>query len=129
MFAQRHQELFGIVALCGTSYGRLDWRLDIQVVSRSVGQQAIPRFLLALQTTDGLKHLEADYTVLKDVCLQLEAALAESCSTRSWRFLCVFHRYPLLMVDLLVCTLNPRILLYKLMLSALCKNVKLQSGC
>ena len=30
MFAQRHQELFGIVALSGTSYGRLDWRLDIQ---------------------------------------------------------------------------------------------------
>jgi hypothetical protein len=30
MFAQRHQELFGVVALSGTSYGRLDWRLDIQ---------------------------------------------------------------------------------------------------
>ncbi|KAG0588194.1 hypothetical protein KC19_2G223900 [Ceratodon purpureus] len=91
MFAQRHQELFGIVALSGTSYGRLDWRLDIQVASRSVRQQAIPRFLLALQTTDGLKHLEADYSVLKDVCLQLEAALAESRSTRSRRFLRVFR--------------------------------------
>ena len=30
MFAQRHQELFGVVAVSGTSYGRLDWRLDIQ---------------------------------------------------------------------------------------------------
>jgi hypothetical protein len=30
MFAQRHEELYGVVALSGTSYSRLDWRLDIQ---------------------------------------------------------------------------------------------------
>jgi hypothetical protein len=63
----------------------------MQVASRSVRQQAIPRYLLALQTTDGMKHIEADYSVLKDVCLQLEAALAESRSTRSRRFLRVFR--------------------------------------
>ncbi|XP_024394901.1 uncharacterized protein [Physcomitrium patens] len=91
MFTQRHQELFGVVALNGTSFSRLDWRLDIQVASRSLRQQATPRYLLALKTTDGVKHIEADYSVLKDVCLQLEAALAESRSTRSRRFLRVFR--------------------------------------
>jgi len=54
-------------------------------------QQASPCYLLALQTTDGMKHIEADYSVLKDVCLQLEAALAESRSSRSRRFLRVFR--------------------------------------
>lgn len=59
----------------------------LQVASRSVRQQASPRYLIALQTSEGVKHIEADYSILKEVCLQLEAALAESRTAHSRRFL------------------------------------------
>lgn len=91
MYSQRHKELFGVVLLSGRSYGRLDWRLDIQVASRSVQHQVTSRFLLAIHDTDGLQHINADYGTLKDVYLQLGAALAESSSTRSRKFLQVFR--------------------------------------
>jgi len=91
MYLQRHKELFGVVLLSGTSYGRLDWRLDIQVASRSVQHQVTSRYVLALHNPDGLQHMKADYGTLKDVCLQLGAALAESSSTRSRQFLQVFR--------------------------------------
>eukprot|EP00164_Ancoracysta_twista_P003480 GFYU01004642.1.p1 GENE.GFYU01004642.1~~GFYU01004642.1.p1 ORF type:complete len:207 (-),score=41.24 GFYU01004642.1:31-651(-) len=64
------------------SYKDLEWRLDIDIASRSLRSQVEPRFLLNLQTEDGdgaqqSELLQADYQSLRNVCSELETALAE----------------------------------------------------
>ncbi|CAK9232819.1 unnamed protein product [Sphagnum troendelagicum] len=86
LLTERQEELYGEILSSVASYRNLNWRLDIQVASRSLQQQSRPSYLLALATSNGVKHMEADFSVLKEVCAQLEAALAESRSAYSRRF-------------------------------------------
>lgn len=83
-------------------YRKLEWRLDVQVASRSLRNQATPSFLLNLSTscnngtptnndtstaeTKSL-HLEADYATLKAACAELEQAVAASSSMHSRRII------------------------------------------
>lgn len=72
------------------SYVGLDWRLDVQLASRCLRQQANPSFLLRLETTnpDPISHtLECDFANLHHVSEQLQAALAQVKTTHSKRIL------------------------------------------
>ncbi|KAJ7544759.1 hypothetical protein O6H91_09G092000 [Diphasiastrum complanatum] len=98
-FSQRAHEIRSMVSvpiLYVPSYQRLDWRLDVQIASRSLLNQSHPSFLLKLSTKSfhsrdrfqvgaisrehkekHVKYFEADYVTLKRICEQLEQALAE----------------------------------------------------
>ncbi|CAM6083626.1 unnamed protein product [Calypogeia fissa] len=92
------REVISVMILQSPTYQGLDWRLDLQVASRSLRNQSVPTFLLKLSTRparlslvkrttkkidaqleqpDEL-YLEARYVTLKAVCSQLELALAEA---------------------------------------------------
>lgn len=115
-FTQRFREIRGLVAvprLNVPSYRKLEWRLDVQLGSRSLFNQAEPSFLLRLslnrehvggalafagkqsqsktpnkeRTEKDDIYLEANYSTLKTICSQLEQALAERRSSRSRRML------------------------------------------
>jgi len=115
-FTQRFGEIRGLVAvprLNVPSYRKLEWRLDVQLGSRSLFNQADPSFLLKLSlnrehvggapafvgkqsqskalnkeiTEKDVIYLEANYATLKTICSQLEQALAERRSSRSRRIL------------------------------------------
>eukprot|EP00250_Pteridium_aquilinum_P012803 c20954_g1_i1 orf=312-950(-) len=75
------------------TYEKLEWRLDVQVASRSLRNQATPSFLLHLLTRSNnvdpsddkekdmnSSLMEADYKTLKEVCAILEQAVAASSS-------------------------------------------------
>lgn len=80
------------------TYEKLEWRLDVQVASRSLRNQATPSYLLHLLTrssnVDSLGDkgkdmesflLEADYATLKAACASLEQAVAAGSSMHSHR--------------------------------------------
>eukprot|EP00249_Psilotum_nudum_P013145 c24178_g1_i1 orf=371-1015(+) len=81
-------------------YQKLEWRLDVQVASRSLRNQFSPSFLLKFSTSAGdraslmegqtrskaessVAFLQSNYLTLKAVCSKLEKALAESKSIHS----------------------------------------------
>jgi len=115
-FTQQFQEIRGLVAvprLNVPSYRKLEWRMDVQLGSRSLFNQAEPSFLLKLslnrehaggaptfvgkqslskalnkeRTEKDVIYLETNYATLKTICSQLEQALAERRSSRSRRIL------------------------------------------
>jgi hypothetical protein len=66
----------------GLPYFRdMDWRLDIELASRSLHKQAKPVFVMKLNTIQNgdvkSQHLQTDYTNLKHIREELEAALEE----------------------------------------------------
>lgn len=110
--SQRFGEIRGLVAvprLNVSSYRKLEWRLDVQLGSRSLFHQTEPSFLLKLslnrehvggvpsfggkqsqskalnneRTEKKVIYLEANYATLKTISSQLEQALAERRSRRS----------------------------------------------
>uniref|UniRef100_A0A0D6RAB5 COMM domain-containing protein n=1 Tax=Araucaria cunninghamii TaxID=56994 RepID=A0A0D6RAB5_ARACU len=115
-FTEQFNEIRRLVAvpkLNVPSYRKLEWRLDVQLASRSLLNQAEPSFLLKLslnpihvggaplfidkqsqlkvqnneRTERDVIYLEANYATLKAMCNQLEQALAERRSRRSRRIL------------------------------------------
>jgi len=67
-------------------YHSLEWRLDIQLGSRSVRNQTEPLFLLKLNTTNttedsntptSTRYLQTDFVNLKNLTTELESALQE----------------------------------------------------
>jgi len=88
-------------------YKNLDWRIDVQLASRSLRHDATPSFLLELQTcgpniiltsnegkeiqkqkeTTQIHCLQSDYANLKHICSELEKALEQSKSVYARRLL------------------------------------------
>eukprot|EP00470_Lotharella_oceanica_P000812 CAMPEP_0170167522 /NCGR_PEP_ID=MMETSP0040_2-20121228/913_1 /TAXON_ID=641309 /ORGANISM="Lotharella oceanica, Strain CCMP622" /LENGTH=198 /DNA_ID=CAMNT_0010405585 /DNA_START=15 /DNA_END=611 /DNA_ORIENTATION=+ len=64
-----------------SSYKSLSWRLEIETSSRSLHHEVKPSFLLDLKTERmGEPHselMQCDYSVLKNMCNELELALSE----------------------------------------------------
>mmetsp|Transcript_34281 Transcript_34281/g.66788 ORF Transcript_34281/g.66788 Transcript_34281/m.66788 type:complete len:199 (+) Transcript_34281:34-630(+) len=64
-----------------SSYKSLSWRLEIETSTRSLHHEVKPSFLLELQTEKmGEPHselMQCDYSVLKNMCNELELALNE----------------------------------------------------
>ncbi|GAB5362605.1 hypothetical protein AAMO2058_000812000 [Amorphochlora amoebiformis] len=62
-------------------YKNLNWRLELEMSSRSIHHNIKPSFLLELQTQDGSECkselLECEYSVMKNITSQLEIALKE----------------------------------------------------
>lgn len=67
-------------------YKQLEWRLDVQIASRSMRHEAVPSYLLKLTTQKGTNKagstseteehwMQADYPVLLQWCQQIETAL------------------------------------------------------
>jgi len=74
------------------TYKALDWRLDIQVASRSLRNEAAPSFLLQLstETSEGKKDshiMQADYATLLKWERQVVLALQEASSTNTCRMI------------------------------------------
>jgi hypothetical protein len=73
-------------------YQHLDWRIDVEIGRRSVAQDAEPKFMLRLDTSDPSSdevrsvHMQADLVSMKHILTQLEAALAEERSVHAKRF-------------------------------------------
>ncbi|XP_057828186.1 uncharacterized protein LOC131039433 [Cryptomeria japonica] len=115
-FIERLHEIRRLVAvprLNVPSYRKLEWRLDVQLASRSLLNQAEPSFLLKLslnpvhvgvmpivmnkgsQSNAQIDEraekevilMEANYATLKKICNQLEQALAERQSRHNRRIL------------------------------------------
>eukprot|EP00240_Pyramimonas_obovata_P014031 CAMPEP_0118924048 /NCGR_PEP_ID=MMETSP1169-20130426/2357_1 /TAXON_ID=36882 /ORGANISM="Pyramimonas obovata, Strain CCMP722" /LENGTH=202 /DNA_ID=CAMNT_0006865129 /DNA_START=298 /DNA_END=903 /DNA_ORIENTATION=+ len=77
-------------------YKQLEWRLDVQVASRSMRHEAIPSYLLSLATAtpDGQQEvqvMQADYTSMLQWSGQVEAALAESTAVSTRRLMHHVH--------------------------------------
>jgi len=71
-------------------YYDLDWRLDVQLSSRAVRNQATPVYLLNLQTKTPETQselLQTDFNSLRYITKELEAALSESKSSHSRRIM------------------------------------------
>eukprot|EP01104_Vermistella_antarctica_P007038 TRINITY_DN17772_c0_g1_i1.p1 TRINITY_DN17772_c0_g1~~TRINITY_DN17772_c0_g1_i1.p1 ORF type:complete len:232 (+),score=36.31 TRINITY_DN17772_c0_g1_i1:82-696(+) len=73
-------------------FNRLDWRLDIQLASRSLRSQTNPIYMLNLDTTladdpNRVKStlLQTDHTSLAHITKELEGALAEAKSVHARR--------------------------------------------
>jgi len=91
-------------------YRHLDWRVDVEIGSRTVSQDAKPKFMLRLDLAEGCGdsgairggdsasvgvaaggitrsvHLASDYANLKHLLGQLESAVAEERSVHARRF-------------------------------------------
>ncbi|BBM97887.1 COMM domain containing 2 [Marchantia polymorpha subsp. ruderalis] len=88
------REYVSLAVLQMPTYRSLDWRLDLQIASRSLRHQSAPVFVLSLtiqpprifQKTDKddqgeetkVVFLEAKFATLKAVCSQLELAIGEA---------------------------------------------------
>ncbi|KAL2636265.1 hypothetical protein R1flu_007744 [Riccia fluitans] len=83
------RELASVAILRLPTYRSVDWRLDVQVASRTLRNQSTPVFVISVRTRpprvvrsdeDETKVLfvEAKYVTLKAVCSQLELAIGES---------------------------------------------------
>jgi len=75
-----------------TRYVDLDWRLDIQLASRSIRQQAAPTFVLKLKTSSSannseVEYLQSDFATLKHLCTELEKAVNQAKSVHARRIL------------------------------------------
>jgi len=84
LYLDNRQEVRGIqrgISVDLPHYVNLDWRLDVQLASRTVKSQLNPVFMLRLDTTTNgepqSQFLEADYSNLKHLCDELETALKE----------------------------------------------------
>lgn len=73
-------------------YHHLDWRIDVEIGRRSIAQDADPKFMLRLDTSDSSTnqiksvHLQSDLVSMKHILAQLEGALAEERSVHARRF-------------------------------------------
>eukprot|EP01103_Thecamoeba_quadrilineata_P001327 TRINITY_DN1117_c0_g1_i1.p1 TRINITY_DN1117_c0_g1~~TRINITY_DN1117_c0_g1_i1.p1 ORF type:complete len:198 (+),score=36.93 TRINITY_DN1117_c0_g1_i1:33-626(+) len=70
-------------------YQNLEWRLDVQIASRSLRNQTEPLFLLKLDLNnpDKTQYLQTDFVNLKNLCNELESALQETKSTHCRRIM------------------------------------------
>jgi hypothetical protein len=95
-YSQNVKQLRDIIAttkLTTPHYKDLEWRLDVQVASRSVRQQVKPTYLLKLHThakgspveDTEPTVMEADYASLKHITTELQAALQEANSLHQRR--------------------------------------------
>ncbi len=69
-------------------FASFDWRLDVQLATRTLRGLCEPRYVLELSRTDGSKTLfESDYASLVHLRDALEAALAQSTDAHARRAL------------------------------------------
>lgn len=86
-YIERRDEIRSVLSeltLKFPKYVDLDWRLDVQVASRTVQSQTNPVYLLCLRLEDAPVselRMQTDYSSLKHICEKLEQALAEARST------------------------------------------------
>ncbi|XP_057697625.1 COMM domain-containing protein 2 isoform X2 [Corythoichthys intestinalis] len=96
MYQQHGSEIRSILSLLPRNlpaYHNLQWRLDVQLASRSLRQQTVPSFSILLQLTHGrgsdsdAKVLRVDPSTLLHLLSILEGALAALKSTHARRVL------------------------------------------
>ena len=84
MYLQHRKEIRVLLAELSFSlphYEDLNWRLDIQIASRTLRSQVNPIFLIELETLDPdskKQLLQTDYVNLKRLSTEIEAALREA---------------------------------------------------
>ncbi|KAM7388797.1 hypothetical protein PAMP_024944 [Pampus punctatissimus] len=86
LYLQHHSQIRSVLSLLSSdmpAYHNVEWRLDVQLASRSVRQQAIPMLTLRLLLmrghdgcTDHSRVLQTDPSTLLHLISTLEAALA-----------------------------------------------------
>lgn len=84
------RRFLGDMSLQLPHYHNLDWRVDVELASRSQRQIVSPKFVLDLETRDQddvPQHVvfQSDFAVLQEVAAQLEAAVQETRSKHSSR--------------------------------------------
>mmetsp|Transcript_41225 Transcript_41225/g.68984 ORF Transcript_41225/g.68984 Transcript_41225/m.68984 type:complete len:208 (-) Transcript_41225:232-855(-) len=77
-------------------YKQLEWRLDVQMASRSMRREATPSYLLKLttETPDGTQAsqvMQADLATMRHWSRQVDAALAEATSASTRRLMRHVH--------------------------------------
>jgi len=83
LFLSNKKEIRSILQEKGFSfpqYQNLEWRLDVQIGSRSLRHQTEPVFLLKLETlnpTPTSQFLQTDFVNLKNLSFELDLALSE----------------------------------------------------
>jgi hypothetical protein len=70
-----------------SAYVDLDWRLDVELGTRSLGHTVQPSFALRLGLSDGAHALQADYANMKHLEDELARAVQEAKSPHALRFL------------------------------------------
>mmetsp|Transcript_6222 Transcript_6222/g.11796 ORF Transcript_6222/g.11796 Transcript_6222/m.11796 type:complete len:83 (-) Transcript_6222:88-336(-) len=71
-------------------FRHLDWRLDMEVGTRTLHHQVNPQFIFRLDTqtaagVDQSRHLQCDYANLRHLQTALEAAVSEMKNTHCQR--------------------------------------------
>jgi hypothetical protein len=83
-------ETTGAFSMSLPEYQHLDWRIDVELGRRTVAEDATPKFMLRLDiaTANDAKsiHLQSDFANMKNILVQLEAAVAEERSVHARRF-------------------------------------------
>ncbi|XP_029356016.1 COMM domain-containing protein 2 [Echeneis naucrates] len=97
LYLQHHREIRSILSQVPSNlpaYHNLEWRLDVQLASRSIRQQVIPMLTMRLLLTRGsdscdhsVKVLQTDPSTLLHLISTLEAALAAMKTSHSRRIL------------------------------------------
>ncbi|XP_023264625.1 COMM domain-containing protein 2 [Seriola lalandi dorsalis] len=98
LYLQHHSQIRSILSQLPSNlpaYQNLEWRLDVQLASRSVRQQVIPALTMRLLLTRGsdsrsdhsIRVLQADPSTLLHLISTLEAALAAMKTSHSRRIL------------------------------------------
>uniref|UniRef100_A0A671XZE4 COMM domain containing 2 n=1 Tax=Sparus aurata TaxID=8175 RepID=A0A671XZE4_SPAAU len=94
LYLQHHSQIRSILSRLPSnlpSYHSLEWRLDVQLASRSVREQVIPMLTMHLLLMRGCdsssKVLQTDPSTLLHLILTLEAALAAMKTSHSRRIL------------------------------------------
>ncbi len=72
-------------------YRHLDWRIDVELATRSIAHEATPRFMLRLDLTEDSDrarsiHFRSDHANIKNLLAQLEAAVDEERTAHARRF-------------------------------------------
>ncbi|XP_040896434.1 COMM domain-containing protein 2 [Toxotes jaculatrix] len=98
LYLQHHSQIRSILSQLPSNlpaYHNLEWRLDVQLASRSVRQQVIPMLTMRLLLTKGIdshsdhsiRVLQTDPSTLLHLISTLEAALAAMKTSHSRRIL------------------------------------------
>lgn len=94
LYLQHHSQIRSILSQLPSNlpaYHRLEWRLDVQLASRSVHQQIIPILTMRLHLTKGCdsssRVLHTDPSTLLHLISSLEAALAAMKTSHARRIL------------------------------------------